>query len=67
MSNPLELADRAGQGALWAQVRALSNAYLDATNRGDTYEAHRLERRLSYARVRLHALHGKPLPKESTP
>jgi hypothetical protein len=59
MSIPLALPDKPGQGALWSQVRTLTNDYLDATNKGDKHEAARLEHRLSQARNKFHHLHGK--------
>lgn len=59
MSIPAPLPDKPGQGALWEQVRVLSNDYLDASNKGDTEEAGRIERRLASARATFHRLHGK--------
>ena len=58
MANPLPLPDKPGQGALWTSIRALSNDYLDATNRGDRHEAGCIERRLAQARTKMLRLHN---------
>lgn len=67
MSIPLSIADKPGQGELWAQIRMLSNDYLDAINRGDKHEAGCIERRLAQARTKFHQLHQhKERPCESS-
>ena len=66
MANPLPLPDKPGQGALWTSIRALSNDYLDATNRGDHHEAGCIERRLAQARSKLLNLHPH-YPRQEAP
>jgi len=62
MSVPVPISDRAGLGTLWATIRALTNDFMDATNRGDTHEAKCLERRLNQARQKAHALYNVKIP-----
>ncbi len=62
MNVPLQLPDKPGRGTLWANVRALTDDYINATNRGDTHEAGRLEQRLSRARAQFHSMYGVKIP-----
>lgn len=55
----VELADRAGRGALCERVDRLAKEYLRLVDRGETFEAKRLERRLDQARRDFHRLYGK--------